>query len=535
MNILLYSPDNGVTRNFMPHLWMFLLKALTPVEHEVFLIDGNAQPMTEDELAQFVRVQDIRLVGMSAMTRMAARAYRMADAVRSVRTKVVFGGPHVTEVPDEPLGRSGEPRHADVIAIGEADYTWPRIVADAAAGNLQEIYQPTDDNGREVKPSLRDYPVIPWDSIDLEQFNLIRKLPGPIRTVLKQKTSHWNSLYVVPVESGRGCPYGCDFCTVTGFFGDAIRFRSNQSVVDELLRLKQRGRKESGTVAAFFIDDNFAINVKRTKSLLCDIIAHDAVLPWVAQISINLLKDEELLDLIAASGGRWIFVGLESVDAANLSSVRKSFNKPADYKLALDRLAQRGIYAITSFIFGMDGDTTGVARRTGEVIKTWPPGLPVFGLMTPYPATPLYDRLLKAGRLTRPQHWLDFHPFRMAFTPEKISITGAEAEVREAWTRSYSPQANEEALRRISERPFHERAVMFFARLAFRGIYFPQIRPRQWLFLLWRNRRMLCSLCFEALRHARARRSRRHSKRDGAPFPAQEVPVIKHNSDTAAA
>ena len=107
MNILLYSPDNGVTRNFMPHLWMFLLKALTPPEHEVYLIDGNAQPMTEAEIARFVRDKNITLAGISAMTRMAARAYRMADAIRGAGAKVVFGGPHVTEVPDEPLGRSG--------------------------------------------------------------------------------------------------------------------------------------------------------------------------------------------------------------------------------------------------------------------------------------------------------------------------------------------------------------------------------------------------------------------------------------------
>src|SRR4029077_20400979 len=116
---------------------------------------------------------------------------------------------------------------------------------------------------------------------------------------------------------------------------------------DELLRLKQRARRERGTMSVFFIDDNFAINLKRTKSLLRDIIDQNAVLPWVAQISINLLKDEELLDLIAASGGRWIFVGLESVDAANLNAVHKSFNKPSEYKIALDRLAHRGIYAIT--------------------------------------------------------------------------------------------------------------------------------------------------------------------------------------------
>src|SRR5688572_26651927 len=209
MNILLYRPDNGVIRNFMPHLWMFLLKSLTPPEHKVFLIDGNAQPMTEQEVAEFIRAHDIRLVGISAMTRMAARAYKMADAMRSAGAKVVFGGPHVTEVPDEPLGRSGEPRHADAIALGEADYTWPIIVADAAAGNLKEIYRPVDDSGVEVKPSLEDYPEIPWETLDLDQFNLVAKLPGVVRSFLKRKTSSWESLYVVPVESGRGCPYGC--------------------------------------------------------------------------------------------------------------------------------------------------------------------------------------------------------------------------------------------------------------------------------------------------------------------------------------
>ena len=498
MNILLYSPDNGVTRNFMPHLWMFLLKALTPPEHNVFLIDGNAQPMTESEIAQFVRDNKIELAGISAMTRMAARAYRMADAIRSAGAKVVFGGPHVTEVPDEPLGRTEEPRHADAVALGEADHTWPRIVADAAAGNLQEIYKPVDEKGMEVKPSLDDYPIIPWETLDLTQFNMMRKVPGAVNTILRRFTSKWESLYMVPIESGRGCPYGCDFCTVTGFFGDAIRFRSNQSVVDELLSLKRRAEAEHGQMAVFFIDDNFAINVKRTKSLLREIIAQNATVPWVAQISINLLKDEELIDLIAASGGRWIFIGLESVDAASLSAVNKGFNKPADYKLALDRLADRGIYAITSFIFGMDGDTPGVAARTQEVMDAWPPGLPVYGLMTPYPATPLYDRLLQSGRLTRPKHWLDFRPFRMAYTPDKISIDQAEAEVREAWTRAYSPKAIADGLRRIRKRPLRERSVMFFARLAFRGIYFPQMKQRQWFSLIWKNRRPLLSLCYEA-------------------------------------
>src|SRR6476620_3825694 len=140
MKILLYNPDNGVTQNFMPHLWMFLLQSLTPPEHEVVLIDGNTHPMDDDELVRFIRAEGIALVGIGAMTRMIAKAYRVADAVRAAGVPVVMGGPHVTELPDEALGRDGGPRHCDAVALGEADETWPRIVEDAVRGELKETY-----------------------------------------------------------------------------------------------------------------------------------------------------------------------------------------------------------------------------------------------------------------------------------------------------------------------------------------------------------------------------------------------------------
>src|SRR5690348_681640 len=411
MKILLYNPDNEVTNNFMPHLWMFLLKSLTPPPHEVVLLDGNARRMSEQEVVEYVRGHHIGLVGIGAMTRMAAKAYRVADAIRAAGVPVVMGGPHVTEVPDEPLGRDGGPRHADSVALGEADFTWPRIVADAERGELREVYAPLDTEGKEVKPSLQDYPQISWSRMDLEQFNLIKHLPGLARPILRHLGMRWQTFHLIPIESGRGCPYGCEFCTVTGFFGDSIRFRSNESVVDELLALKTLAKQRKGEIAVFFVDDNFAINPRRTKALLREIIARGAQVPWVAQISMNLLRDEELVSLIAQSGGRWIFMGLESIDPENLQSVSKGFNKPEEYKAIIERLARNNLYAITSFIFGMDGDKPGVAARTLEVIRSWPPGLPVFGLLTPYPATPLYDRLAAAGRLTRPKHWLEFKPF----------------------------------------------------------------------------------------------------------------------------
>ena len=527
MNILLYCPDNGVTKNFMPHLWMFLLQSLTPPEHKVFLVDGNAQPMTEAELGAFVRANNIELAGIGAMTRMAARAYRMADAIRAAGAKVVMGGPHVTEVPDEPLGRNGRPRHADAIALGEADHTWPQIIEDAVRGTLREVYSPAlDAAGKDVKPTLMDYPSIPWESINLKQFDLIAHLPKWVQAMARKAGVPWSSLYVVPMESGRGCPYGCDFCTVTGFFGDSIRFRTNESVVDEILRLKNRAKLENGKIGVFFIDDNFAINVKRAKSLLREMIARDAQIPWVGQISINLLRDEELLDLIAESGGRWIFIGLESIDKANLDAVNKGFNKPAEYAGILQKLADRGLYAITSFIFGMDGDTPGVAARTLETMDTWPPGLPVFGLMTPYPATPLYDRLLGEGRLTRPEHWLDFKPFRMAYTPTAISIDQSEKEVREAWVRSYSAEAISKALDKIKHRPFAERAVLLATRIAFRGIYFPQLSKRQWLGVVWENRSSLFNLVREGFAAHRRRKKGELQPPGAAPArPKPETPV----------
>jgi radical SAM superfamily enzyme YgiQ (UPF0313 family) len=499
MNILLYNPDNEITNNFMPHLWMFLLKSLTPPGHNVFLIDGNARRLTREQLVDYVREKNIGLVGIGAMTRMIRKAYQMADAVRAAGVPVVMGGPHVTEVPDEPLGRTGEPRHADAVALGEADQTWPTIVADAERGALKEVYAPVNEDGNEVKPSLDDYPVIRWDRMDLDQFNLIRHFPKMARRALSLFGMTWQSFHLMPIESGRGCPYGCEFCTVTGFFGDSIRFRSNESVVNELLMLKELGEKQKGKIAVFFIDDNFAINPRRTKSLLREIIARDAQIPWIAQISMNLLRDEELVSLIAQSGGRWIFMGLESIDPDNLKSVSKGFNKPEEYKAILERLARHNLYAITSFIFGMDSDRQGVAARTLEVIRCWPPGLPVFGLLTPYPATPLYDRLAAAGRLTRPKHWLEFKPFTMDFEPLEITSDQAEAEVRQAWASSYSPQTISAAVKWLESRSFPDRLSHLLGRLAFRGIYFPQMKRREWAQVLFQNRGPILRLLAQAL------------------------------------
>jgi radical SAM superfamily enzyme YgiQ (UPF0313 family) len=450
-------------------------------------------------------------VGIGSMTRMIARAYLVADAIREAGIPVVMGGPHVTECADEALGRDGGPRHADAVALGEADETWPAIVRDAAAGKLKEVYQPeVDPKGNDKKPNLQPYPHIPWESLDLEQFSLVPKFARPM---LSKFGAGWGKFFVVPIETGRGCPYGCEFCTVTGFFGDSIRFRTNESVIEELLRLKARAKAEKGQIAVFFIDDNLAINKKRLKSLLRDMIAADATLPWVAQISANLLSDEELVDLIADAGAKWIFIGMESIDPANMKDVNKSFSKPANYQNVLDGLARRNIFAITSFIFGMDNDTVGVSDRTVDEKQSWAPGLKYFGQLTPYPATPIYYRLEKSGRLQRPKHWLDFAPFVMAHDPLKMSIEEARLETLSAWTRSYSPERNREAISAIRTAPIDVRIGHLVARLFFRGIYFPQMGTAAWLRLLFANRRVIMSLSAEGIGTWRRFRKRQREDR----------------------
>jgi hypothetical protein len=203
---------------------------------------------------------------------------------------------------------------------------------------------------------------------------------------------------------------------------------------------------------------------------------------------------------------------MESIDPANMADVNKTFSKPANYKAVLDGLARRNIFAITSFIFGMDNDTVGVAKRTVDEIESWAPGLPVFGQLTPFPATPLYDRLAKAGRLQRPKHWLDFAPFVMAHDPLKMTIEEAKAETFSAWSRSYSPERNLEAVQSIRHAPIGIRIGHIVARLFFRGIYFPQMNKRAWLKLMFDNRKALLSLTGEGLNTWRKARKADRSK-----------------------
>ncbi len=190
---------------------------------------------------------------------------------------------------------------------------------------------------------------------------------------------------------------------------------------------------------------------------------------------------------------------MESIDPVNLADVKKGFNKPEEYTGVLKRLADRNIYAITSFIIGMDNDTPGVADRILEQLRMWPPGLPVFGQLTPFPSTPLYKRLQADGRLVRPKHWLKFEKNTMAHVPLKMTIEETHHELHHAWARSYDAARNAEAVQSMSYAPVGPRIFHFITRLAFRAIYFPQTTRLAWLKVFFENRRTVFSLGKEAI------------------------------------
>jgi len=205
----------------------------------------------------------------------------------------------------------------------------------------------------------------------------------------------------------------------------------------------------------------------------------------------------------------------------------KEFNRPEEYQEILNLLAKYHLYAITSFIFGMEGDRRGVSEQTYRKIDTWPPGLPVFGILTPYPATPLYYRLQKEGRLTRPEHWLDFQAFKSAYIPKNISADAAEEEIRQAWTHCYEPAA----FRRVQKwlldnhKPFGVQLMHFVARLLFRGIYFRQMTWRTWIKLLASNLPTIASVVKSGLM-AQRKNKIRYSVTGGIPTPDEVAQIV---------
>jgi radical SAM superfamily enzyme YgiQ (UPF0313 family) len=358
-----YAPDGNLVKSV--HYWtsaitLPYLKALTPPEHQVTFVD---------EIMQDVDVNsDADLIGLTAMGPQIARAYDLADYFRSRGKKVVMGGSWVSLNPQQALA------HCDAIVKGEAEYVWKELLDDFGAGRNQVIYQANKWHNMVAMPSF-DYTTLPLYRPDLFK-----------KSAFYRMYFHW------PVLASRGCPHPCEYCTVQTYYERTFRSRPVDEVIADLETIKRLGGKR-----VLILDDNPIGNVKYAKELFKAMIP--LKMEWASQMTINIARNEELLDLAAKSGCRSLSIGLESVSQDNLETIDKGFNKAPRFEDDLAKIRAKGIQVIALMMVGLDGDDTTSFQKTLDFLVE--NKLTFLKLFTPcpYPGTKYYDDMEKSGRI----------------------------------------------------------------------------------------------------------------------------------------
>ena len=352
------------------------LAALCPVHDEVEIIDENIDDI------DFERPAD--LVAISFFTAFAVRAYEIADEFRRRGVKVVLGGIHASALPDEGLA------HADSVMIGEAEDVWPQIVEDCRNNKLKSKYQSAE------KPDLQKLVIPRWDLLDVKKYNFFT------------------------IQSTRGCPFNCEFCSVSNFFGRGFRTKPIDNVIQEIKYLK----KLVGNKTIVFADDNFIGNPKYAKELIIKLI-ENGINNWWCQASINLSNEDELLNLMAKSGCKQVFIGFESLSEESLTLMNKKVNLAHDFLKSVSKIHSYGISVFGSFIVGYDGDGKDVFKKTVDFINTSKIAFALVGLLVPFPDTPLYKRLEKEERLVC-RDWDKYNGEHVCFLPKKMDAEELE-------------------------------------------------------------------------------------------------------------
>lgn len=381
-------PDGTVFRpraTAYPGLALPLLAALTPEEFDVELVD--------DVREEAIRPESCDLVAISAMTPQAPRAYQIAEAYRARGAKVVMGGFHASLLPEE----AG--RHVDAVVVGEGDEVWPELMEDFRQGSLRPIYR---------SDRLAD----------------LSKLPAPRYDLLRR---YRYSMRVWPVQTTRGCPMGCDFCSVHKFFGRSYRRRPVEHVIRDV--------RATGSRYIFFVDDNIAAD--RNYALQLFRALKPLNLLWGCQCNLSVARDERLLREAFEAGCFSMFVGVESINPESLKSVHKVCNRVEEYVELLDNMKRVGIVPMVSMIMGLDGDGPDVFERTYRFLVDLRIPLAYFFILTPAPGTALFDRLVKEERLFHTD-WSRYGGDEVVFRPAKMSPRQLEEGFWRLYRRFYS-------------------------------------------------------------------------------------------------
>ena len=374
-------------RVHLPGLTLPMLAAVTPPHWEVRLISETVSEIPYDEHWD--------VVGLTGMGSGLVRAWRIGDEFRRRGATVAIGG-----IAASLLGPDVSLPHADTVVLGEAEVVWPRVLADWEAGRLRSVYA---DGPR---PGIDALPVPRYDLMDRRKHGLWR-----------------------PVQATRGCPFTCDFCSITEYFEQRYRKRP----VDQVIR-DVRAAKAAGTRYIAFIDDNIGVDWEYCRQLWEALIPERII--WMSQCSIHIADRPEMMRLAHRSGCRLLSFGIESVNPASLEAHDKAWNRPERFGIAIRELRAHGIDVSTEMIIGMDGDDESIFDRTYDFIMDHRISVPRVHILTPVPGTRLHRRMMAQERM------LDVDPERLTggtvtFRPGKIAADRLQAGYWELYRRLF--------------------------------------------------------------------------------------------------
>ncbi|MBF0186766.1 MAG: B12-binding domain-containing radical SAM protein [Magnetococcales bacterium] len=385
MNILLIYPttldERGTPRKFrkayLPPLSLAILHALTPKQHRVRILNDVVETIDYE--------QPVDLVGITAMTCQIGRAYQIADAFRARGVRVVIGGVHATFLPEE----AG--KHADSVVLGEAEELWETVLDDAEQNRLHPTYR------ADSLPDL-NRPVIPdWSGFDFSHYMINN-----------------TGLPMLPIYTTRGCPLGCDFCSVTEFFDKGFRTKPIEHVLDEINALPNAD-------TFFFVDDTIDIQPAYARELFQAVASNSKkTIRWMSQCTTRIHRKRELLERARKAGCYSLFIGVESLSQEVLTASGKGFNSVDRYDDLFRALTENGILGIASMILGFDQDEEESILETARFFSKHPTVNPILWLLTPLPGTQLFEDMNKQGRLLHTD-WSLYDLNHVVFSPKQLN------------------------------------------------------------------------------------------------------------------
>lgn len=394
----------------LPSLGLLTLAGLTPLE-----IDTSY--MEVPDIAQVPGVpEEFDVVAISSFSAQINEAYVLADRYRSLGTKVILGGLHVSAVPDEARA------HADAIVVGEGETVWPLVMADLAGsgGGLHEVY-----NARDRSFDLNQSPMPRFELLDPERYNRLT------------------------VQTQRGCPFRCEFCAASMRISPTYKIKPVERIIAEIQKIKSLWKRPF----IEFADDNTFVNKSHGKQLM-QALAREEV-RWFTETDLSVADDLELLEMMKDAGCAQVLIGLESPTFTPLDGLEQRANWKARqvgrYLEAIRRIQDRGITVNGCFVLGLDGAGIESFEDIWKFVQASGLYEVQITVQTPFPGTPLYDRLKREGRLLRDESWEFCTLFDVNFQPAKMTVAELEAGLRSLAGRIYSTEFTAERRSRFHE------------------------------------------------------------------------------------